>query len=128
MWQEDKRWSDGLLPQVKRILGEYLIGEAAYEEDRDHNTDLIVLCIEPVRIACRIRRHGYLRRYPDQFTVRSGRPSGAKSELAKIMDGWGDYMFYGFADPEETRLVSWVLLDLLEFRRWVNLRRWKAGG
>lgn len=120
MWQEDKRWSDRFLPEVKRILGECLIGEAPQEDDRERNTDLIVLHMDAIRIACRLRRHQYLVNYPDQITVRSKRPTGVKSELAKIIEGWGDYMFYGFANETETGLAAWVLIDLSTFRLWLG--------
>jgi hypothetical protein len=115
-WQEDKRWSDRFLPEIKRILGEHLIAEPPVEEDACRNTDLIVLRLDAVRIACRVRKHEYLARYGGQFTIRTGRPTGNKTELTKIIEGWGDYFFYGFADETETRLAQWVLGDLRAFR------------
>ena len=117
-WQADKRWSDKFLPDVKRTLGEYLIGEAPYEEDRDHNTDLIVLRMDAVRVGCRIRRSEYLSKYADEFTIRTARPNNIKTELAKIIEGWGNYMFYGISDAEETGLACWALIDLSGFRLW----------
>jgi len=119
-WQSDKASSDQLLPNIKFILGQYLIGAAPAEEDQKRNTDLIVLNMQPVRVACRIRRFEYLAEYRDEFTIRSDRPSGAKTELAKIVEGWGDYLFYGFASPEGDALAFWFLGDLLVFRRWFS--------
>ncbi|MDR1574143.1 MAG: hypothetical protein LBS24_07525, partial [Clostridiales Family XIII bacterium] len=115
-WREDKRWSDKFLPQIKRILGECLITEPPIEEDIERNTDLIVLRLDSVRIACRVRKHKYLARYGNEFTVRAGRPSGAKTELTKIIEGFGDYFFYGFADENETELAKWLIGDLRAFR------------
>lgn len=106
------------MPEVKRTLGEYLIGEAPYEEDRDRNTDLIVLRMEAVRVGCRIRRPGYLGRYADEFTIRTARPNDCKTELAKIIEGWGNYMFYGISDEAEEALACWVLVNLSGFRLW----------
>ena len=117
-WQINKRWSDRFLPEIKRICGEYLIGEAPIEEDRRHNTDLILLRMEPVRIACRVRRAKYLEPYQNEFTIRAAVPSGAKSELQKILDGWGDYLFYAFARPDESALQAWALARLDVFREW----------
>jgi len=117
-WQEDKRWSDRFLPQIKRILGDLFIGEAEQEEDAERNTDLIVLKLEPLRFGCRIRRNEYLERYGGEFTIRAGRPSGAKTELTKIIEGWGDYLFYGFSDVEEKLLAKWTIIDLKAFRLW----------
>jgi hypothetical protein len=117
-WQQDKRWSDRFLPQIKQILGLYLIGEPPVEEDQERNTDLIVLRMEPVRIACRIRQYKYFARWPHDITIRAGRPSGAKTELTKIIEGWGQYLFYGFSTEDEYDLVSWKIVDLSEFRLW----------
>jgi len=117
-WNEDKRWSDKFLPGIKRILGEYLISEPPVEDDRERNTDLMVLKLDAVRIGCRIRKHKYLEAYGGQFTIRAGRPSGTKTELTKIIEGWGDYFFYGFSNEDETRLKQWILGDLRAFRIW----------
>ncbi len=116
----DWKWSDKFLPDIKRILGEYLIMAAPMEDDAERNTDLIVLKLDAVRIGCRIRRNEYLSRYPCEFTIRAGRPSGVKTELTKITEGWGDYFFYGFANEEETGLSRWTIGNLKVFRLWFN--------
>lgn len=121
----DWRWSDKFLVDIRRILGEHLICAAPIEDDAERNTDLIVLKLDAVRIGCRIRRHDYLIRYPYEFTIRAGRPSGVKTELAKIIEGWGDYFFYGFANEGEDGLERWTLCDLRVFRLWFN--RYMAG-
>ena len=112
-WQDDKKWSDTFLPEIKRHLGEHLIGEPPVEEDQKRNTDLIVLKMDAVRIGCRIRRDQYIS-YKSEFTIRASRPNGTKTELEKIIEGWGDYFFYGFAS--DSGLVGWVLLSLNTFR------------
>lgn len=117
-YQQDKRWSDRFLPEIKSILGQHLIGAASLEEDRKRNTDLIVLKMEAVRIACRVRKYEYYVRYPDEFTIRASRPSKQKTELTKIVEGWGRFFFYGFADEHEQRLYAWSLCDLNVFRIW----------
>jgi len=116
-WQADKRWSDTFLPEIKGILGLHLIGEPPIEEDAERNTDLMVLRMEAVRIGCRIRRFDALK-YLAEFTIRAGRPSGVKTELTKVIEGWGDYFFYGFGDSEGRNLHAWTLADLRVFRRW----------
>jgi hypothetical protein len=116
-WGYDKRWSDKFMPEIKRYLGQVLISEAPPEEDAEHNTDLIVLTLKPWRIACRIRRSNYAC-YRNELTIRASRPSGAKTELAKILEGWGDYLFYGFSNSEETNLCQWFIGDLKAFRIW----------
>jgi len=121
-WQTDKAASDRLLPEIKAILGVHLIGAAPVEEDQQRNTDLIVLRMEPVRIACRVRRFEYMSQYRDEFTIRSDRPSGAKTELAKVVEGWGNYLFYGFASADGQSVAAWLLGDLTVFRRWYSDR------
>lgn len=121
-WEKDKKWSDKFLPEIKRILGEHLIGEPPIEEDQERNTDLIVLKMEAVRIGCRVRKYKYIERYSNEFTIRAGRPSGVKTELTKIIEGWGDYFFYGFSNKQETGLFKWVLCDMDVFRLWFNTK------
>ena len=123
-WKNSKRWSDRFLPEIKKVLGEHLIGESPSEDDAERNTDLIVLKLDAVRIACRVRRFEYIC-YSDEFTIRSGRPSGVKTELTKIIEGWGDYFFYGFSNQEETNLCMWTLGDLKAFRLYFNRCLWK---
>lgn len=117
-WRADKRWSDRFIPEIKGHLGRALISESPAEEDAERNADLIVMTLKPWRVACRIRKHLYLGKYGGEFTVRSSRPAGTKTELTKIIEGWGDYMFYGFADPQEISLCQWFIGDLDAFRIW----------
>jgi len=119
-WKADKQWSDRFLPQIKRELGAFLIMEPTVDEDQMRNTDLIVLKMDSVRIACRIRKFSFYeqRQYRNEFTIRSGRPSGNDTELTKIIAGWGDFLFYGFSDADERELVAWRIISLTDFRLW----------
>jgi len=76
--------------------------------------------MEAVRIGVRIRQQEYLDKYGDEFTIRSGRPSGRKTELTKIVEGWGDYFFYGFGNYETRELVRWTIGNLNVFRLYFN--------
>lgn len=118
-WQEDKQKSDVYIPEIKAILGVHLIGPAPEEEDQQRNTDLIVLKMEAVRIACRIRKAAYYDRYSGEFTLRCSRPNGHKTEFRKVVEGWGDYLFYGFGNENGTKLKAWRLADLNVFRWWI---------
>ena len=117
-FDHDFDWQRGLIPRIKQVCANYLIGEAPVEEDMKRNTDLIVLKLEPVRVACRLRRFDYLSRYGGEFTIRASRPSGAQTELAKVLSGWGDFIFYGFTTADGADLAAWVLGDLSVFRLW----------
>lgn len=127
-WQDDKRFADAYLPDVKAILGVHLIGEASEEEDKHRNTDLVVLTLRNVRIACRIRKPGFFDKYGGQFTIRADRPNGAMTELAKIVSGWGDFFFYGHVHDDLGSLRAWGLCDLMAFRLWFNGRLVRDGG
>jgi hypothetical protein len=118
-WQDDKRWSDRFIPEIKSILGRYLISEAPAEEDRERNSDLMVFRFSnEVRVACRIRRHKYHQKFYNDFTIRCSRPTGQRTELGKLMTGWGSHFFYGFSNADETALCDWFLGDLTELRDW----------
>jgi len=129
-WQKDKVRADKYLRHTKAILGVYLIGEPRKEEDCLHNTDLMVLRMEAVRIACRVRsmeywhkcycQDGRKRQYRDEFTLRTTRPTGTKTELKKIVTGWGDYFFYGFGEEDTAKVRWWHLGDLKVFREWYD--------
>jgi hypothetical protein len=125
-WQQDKQWSDRFLHQIKGILGQTLIGEPPAIEDQERNTDLMVLKMDAVRIGCRVRRFAQ-QRYVGEFTIRSGRPSGIKTELTKIIEGWGNYLFYGFADEQDARVEKWLIGDLNAFRIWFVRMTYAAG-
>lgn len=123
-FDRDFDWQRGLIPEIKRVLANYLIVEAPASEDKQRNTDLIVLRLDTVRVACRLRRYEYLTRYGDQFTVRTSRPNGTQTELAKMLSGWGDYLFYGFASADGISLEAWLLGDLNTFRLWHHRELW----
>jgi hypothetical protein len=119
-YDKDFSWQERFIPALKRIVAEHLLDAAPTQEDRERNTDLIVLRLDPVRIACRIRRHVNVKddEFRLQFTIRDSRPSGSKAELVKVVEGWGDYFLYGFADACDENLCAWVLGDLRVFRGW----------
>lgn len=105
--------------QIKMAIGPYVIGHATVEQDTKEATDF-VLCTEWLRIACRIRRWSpsYYCKFGDQFTLRSSTRNNTRTELEKILDGWGDLEFYGWGDPQTLRLREWSLIDLNVFRQW----------
>ena len=104
--------------------------EASEEDDQCKATDFIVLKMEAVRIACRIRRHQYWIQpsYRNQFTMRSKRPTGTETELAKVLSGWGHYFFYGFADQSGSALQGYTIMDLNPFRLWFHRATIKSQG
>jgi len=127
-YNADRRWADRFIPQLKQIVADLLVTPAPEAEDLQRNTDLIVFRVETLRVACRVRRFKYLVEYPFDFTVRSGRPNGADTELAKILAGYGDYLVYAFASEDEQRLAAWRTIDLCQFRLWFHRQTLQAKG
>lgn len=112
----DRQWSDRFIPTIKRIVGPHLLEPADFARDASEATDLIVLTARDMRIAARIRRPGYAERYGHEFTIRARRDTGAETELSKVVDGWGDWLFYGHASVTETSLQRWMIVNLHAFR------------
>lgn len=115
IYQIDRSWSDQMLAQIKQIVGPFLLEPATFELDTKEATDLFILKARDMRIAARVRRPGYSEQYPYEFTIRSRRDSGAETELSKIVNGWGDWFFYGHA-TKSNFIDRWWLIDLHAFR------------
>jgi hypothetical protein len=115
-YARDREWSDRYIPAISTIVGPRLLVPAPFEVDAKQATDLIVLRARDMTIAARVRRHGFADRYPYEFTIRSRRDNGTKTELSKIVDGWADWMFYGHAAREGDGFDRWFLVDLHALR------------
>jgi hypothetical protein len=116
-YAQDRAWSDRFIPEIKRIVGPYLLCESSFEVDTLQAADLVVMKAKNMTIACRIRRPGYAESYPNDFTIRSHRASGAETEFDKLVKGWGDWMFYGHAqDNDSNHIRRWMLIDLSSWR------------
>jgi hypothetical protein len=111
-YTQDRAWSDQYLPAVRAIVGPRLLVPAPFDADVQRATDLVVMRAQHLDVAVRIRRYKYLAQYADQFTIRKSRDTGTKTELEKIMDGFADWFFYGFAAEKGAGLAAWVLVDL----------------
>jgi hypothetical protein len=113
----NRSWSDMFIPAIKRIVGPYLLETSSMYEDRRHATDLLILNARDKRIAARVRRAGYAEKYPYEFTIRCGNQYNAQTEIDKIIQGFGDWMFYGHsAEDVAGKITRWMLIDLAIFR------------
>ena len=76
-----------------------------------------------------MRRSRYFKEHGDTFTIRCGRLGGAKTELETIVEGWGDYLFYGFERASvQGGLAGWKIGKLSVFRDWWNQAACPASG
>lgn len=118
----DRGWSDLMCDEIRRIVGPYLLRPTTFELDTKYAADFFVFTAKDMTIAARVRRPGYAARYQFDFTLRSRRDNGAKTELSKVIDGWGDWFFYGHATEDNT-IDGWRLIDLQVFRATLIRRR-----
>lgn len=123
----DWTWSDGYLPEVRRILSQnalHLVGlsVATFHQDVKEATDMLVTVGGSKGIAVRLRRAMY--GYRD-LTIRAFRSSGTQTELEKIKAGRGDFYLYGWTDG--MRIPEWMLVDLQRLRQSRLLdRQWRT--
>ena len=127
LYDIDRKWSDRFIPEIQQKVGPMLLVASPFEIDAKEASDLIVLKARDMRIAARVRRPGYIERYKYQFTVRSKRNNGAKTEMRKLIEGFADWMLYGHSDEEEKRLAEWMLIDLNVWRAYLLERSYKNG-
>ena len=89
-WRKDKFWSDRFITEVRRILALHLecttesVVVASSHDDEQCATDLIVFLANTLRVACRLRRSQYVLAFADEFTIRTNRSTGTKTELEKM--------------------------------------------
>lgn len=113
-----KKWSDKFIWEMRKIIGPLLLEVASPEEDMHHATDLVVLTMRSTPVACRVRSAQFFNKYAGEFTIRSKTRTGRKTELTKILEGWGEWFFYGYSNPEETGFQTYTIIDLKVFRLW----------
>lgn len=114
-YRGDRSWSDLMVDEIRAIVGPHLLRTTPFLMDAKEAADFYVFKAKDMTVAARVRRPGYADRYPFEVTMRSARDSGTKTELSKIIDGWGDWFFYGHATAENT-IDRWWLVDLASFR------------
>ena len=110
-WELDKALTDRAMPKVKAAMGNFLFRAGDKREDLKEATDLIMFESGEHATAVRLRSDRYRERYGHQFTIRYERPSGALSEMQKIMCGFAQWMFYGFID-DSANITAYTILKL----------------
>lgn len=125
-YREDKAWEESWIPHVIGCIKSRLfLAQAKIDEDQERVTD-IMLSVRDVRIGVRIRHPEYFDRYGDEVTLRCRRDSGAKTEWEKVLEGHGDLLFYGFANPGWQHMKSirrYTIVSLHAIRRIMDRER-----
>lgn len=101
---------------IKGILGQFFFTKDI-TADLKQGTDFLILSLNPVKVAVRLRNFKNIFKYSDQFTIRWSRPKGTKTEIDKIREGLVDYIFYGFVDEYKRNLIRYFIGDLKIFRK-----------
>lgn len=109
-------WQKPFLLPVANILRQHIaelvkFRVSTFEEDTKEGTDL-VLVLNDVRIAIRLRRDNIPYR---DFTIRYSVPSGAKTELEKLRNGYADWYFYGWIINRV--IVEYIIVNLHSLRQ-----------
>lgn len=97
------------MPNVKSILGGYLLTDSTFEEDTQQATDLTILRVLDKTIAVRVREPGYWGNFQYEFTIRSLIEGVEFTEIDKILRGWGGWFFYGHGDGASEVLHYWLI-------------------
>ena len=125
---EDQKYFSDLMTPIGMSICEGLSGLskvstavlASQYEDRTQATDFKIIRTGSA-VAFRVRNHDYLTmmngKYKWSFTLRT-HCRGYKTEFEKIMEGWGDYLFYSYANPDWSDFAHWFVVDLAEFRKY----------
>ena len=103
---------------IKSVLGNQFICQDTIE-DLENGTDFLLLKAYPFKIGVRLRRYNYYEKisYRTQFTIRWERPSGVQTEIHKIHDSKVDYIFYGFVNKIENKIIQYFIGDLHVFNK-----------
>jgi hypothetical protein len=123
-YKEDRYMSDQFIPDLRRIIGTQIVNVSSFELDAKGATDLIVFRSNDLHIAARVRSPEYLIRWPHDITIRSDRPSGAETELSKIINGFGHWFIYGFDSGDGRTLSKWSIVSLNAFRAALIRNSW----
>jgi hypothetical protein len=102
--------------RIKGILGCCFIGQDV-KHDLTQATDFEIFTVKPFTVAARLRRYDAWLKYPQDFTIRWSRPSGVPTEIDKIRQGFGNYLFYGFVNEQENKIIQYLIGDLDTFRQ-----------
>jgi hypothetical protein len=117
----DRSWADTYTPAIEKIVRSVAhriisFKIAPEQEDAKHAADYIIT-VETGTIACRIRReNNYLKNHPKDFTIRTWRRNGLKTELAKIKEGFGRWYIYAWT-KDAKQIESAILVDLNRLRQ-----------
>ena len=120
-YHQQRNWSDGHMTKVRVAIANEILRTASDHLDQKEATDLEWVSptgFDRLHIAVRLRKHTYFQRFQNQITIRSKSRYGCETELAKVLQGKGDLIFYAFLNEKETDFLKYTIGDLQVFRQW----------
>ena len=121
-YESDRLNADLYIDAQKEILAEAFSHPkdqmiiASVKEDNEENTDLRMVGLPLERVGLRVRDASAYQKHGREFTIRCWRASGAVTEWAKMLGGYGDFMLYGFAGKEIGKIDHWRIISLDKLR------------
>lgn len=117
-YKENRAFADNWNPALSQIITENIatiatVKAAAHVADKRTCTDFVVTTSSGNTIAARIRRPDVSAKFRD-FTLRA-KAGGARTELEKIRDGYGDWFIYAWTG-DRGAVIDWMLVDLNKMR------------
>jgi len=103
-------WQEQYINEVVRLIAPYLITVGRPEVDKNEAGDLELAFPRNGTVSVRLRKPDKAR-FVGDVTIRSRSANGGRTEISKIIDGFGDYFFYGHVS-DEGRIWFWHLLNL----------------
>ncbi len=112
-WEKADKFFPSIVQILQSIYGlDSTVEVAPSELDLERATDYLLTLkseTQDILVACRVRDLESFKKYGD-ITIRSRRLSGAKTELEKLAEGFGDIYFYGWGIvPNISEYVVWSL-------------------
>lgn len=119
-FEKNKQWSDQFTPKLMQILGPQVLRVGTPDEDKNECGDL-VLRIDQKMYPIRVRRNSFYNKFYNDFALSENiSPITGKTEVDKIVEGYGQYYVYSFTNIEETDIEYWRIYDLNVFRLWIH--------
>lgn len=103
-------WQAQYIDEVIRLIAPHIITVSRPEVDKKENGDLELAFPRNGTVSVRLRTQKYAR-YAGEITFRSRSRNGGYTELSKLIDGYGDYFFYGHVS-DAGDMWFWHLLSL----------------
>lgn len=103
---------------LKAILGFQFITQDPIL-DKQEGTDFAIMEIKPFKVGVRLRRYRYYKNmdYRKEFTIRWKLSSGNETEIDKIRKDLVQYIFYGFVNEGENKIIQYFIGDLRIFMK-----------